>query len=177
MDSLGRLGSEAGLIAAFQDPCGRIRETSERYLRYLNSKILIPKLIIETKSEYSWMRSISAEALGNTHSELAIPPLLELLINDKENSVAWEATKALGKLNSDLVIPNLLQELTNDNPDVRWRVVGVLGRFETEASILGLQNATNDDVSFVSNRAISILKRFSDFQKLEPFLHKGARSF
>jgi HEAT repeat protein len=60
----------------------------------------------------------------------AVPSLIRILQNSKEDHVRWEAAKALGTIGDTRAIPSLVKALEDSNSDVTWLAAEALRKFK-----------------------------------------------
>lgn len=124
-------------------------------------------LLALLKDSNAAVRMRAAEALGETADRRAVEPLVQAL-RDHDALVRIEAAWALGKIKDPRAIEPLLTAWKND-PNLRWRAGGALGRIGAPAvePLIALLRDGNPDVR---SRAAEELAETGDPQAVEPLL-------
>ena len=115
-------------------------------LRLIQSQKSVPLLIKCLKDEDSFIREVSAEALGDIGDQRAVLPLIETL-NDKKGTVRRDAAYALGRFNDDRAVKPLIQLLKDDWPDVRERAANALGWLKNKNAVKPLREVMKDKMN------------------------------
>lgn len=122
-DALMRLGAmkhpdaSRAAAAGLSDPEPMIRVTAAHALTSLPPREAVGLLDPHLKDKLEFVRREIASALGETHSQSAVQPLLELLSADKEISVRAAAAVALGQIRDESAVPALTQVLSGVSPN------------------------------------------------------------
>jgi HEAT repeat protein len=95
---------------------------------------------------------MAVEALGDLKNPAAIPPLINLLSEDKYSAVRWKSAEALAKIGTDSVGP-LIELLPHQDDDVRWKAAIALGEIGDVRAIDPLIGLLRDEDRYVKGRA------------------------
>ena len=172
-DAVLRLGSllrpEAARLAmaGLGDTAPVVRATAARAILALPPEEAVAALTPLLKDKFELPREEAAYALGETHAQSAVRPLLETLANDKSAGARGAAIVSLGLLKDELAVNLLTQVLTRkvqtdgftglvlrrkglENPFLRRAAAQALGRIRNRAAVpvltatLGDPKAGND---------------------------------
>ncbi|MEM7556625.1 MAG: HEAT repeat domain-containing protein [Cyanobacteria bacterium P01_A01_bin.84] len=135
--ALGVIGKNAtaavpALKVALKDQNIAVRSRAMRALSLIDRKQVVPFLISELSSKNAWERYSATHALKTFRQDAvaAIPALIKVVKEDKDNSVRTGATTALGSIGRDAIVavPTLLSSLKDENERVRYGSAYALGR-------------------------------------------------
>ncbi|HEX8142522.1 MAG TPA: HEAT repeat domain-containing protein [Pyrinomonadaceae bacterium] len=167
-DALMRLGwmkrPESSRVAAsaLSDPSPMVRATATRAVLSLPSEEAATALLPLLQDRDEFVRQETAYAIGETHSRIAVQPLITLLVNDKQSGVRGAAAVALGQLGDDQAAAPLAETLDRriaarglfnkirrskapENEFVRRAAARSLGQIRSRAAVPALTSALSDE--------------------------------
>jgi HEAT repeat protein len=120
------------LIPLLMDPVKAVRVDTTEALARLGAAALTSLLAALNGDEWI-LRLHACEALGKIGSEEAVPPLCELMLNDRDAAVRQDAAKALGGIGS----PHALEPLSAALQDLEVRpfAVEALGKIKDARAV------------------------------------------
>ena len=173
-EALGRLRAEDAvpdLRKCLKDQVPSVRLKAAEALGRLQPKEGVPELINLLHERGPAFRAMAAEALGHLRAEDAVdavPPLLELLKNDREDtSVRAKAAEALGRLQANAAVPHLLKLLNALDADIRVKAAEALGRLQAKDAMPQLLKLLNDQQIFVEGNDATDVSRAVKRHKAE----------
>ena len=83
----------------------------------------------------SGLRTKAARALGILRGKAAVPALVRVLSEDRNNTVRFEAARSLRKIGDSSVGPDLTKLVTYTEPKVRNEVIYTIGRLRYRAAV------------------------------------------
>jgi HEAT repeat protein len=117
-DAVTRLGlirhpsASRAVLPALHDSAAIVRATSAAAILSLPSGEIVGYLIPLLADKDEFVRREVAFALGKTHHQMAVQPLIEILISDKKDSVRGAAAVALGELKDATATLSLAETLS-----------------------------------------------------------------
>lgn len=167
-DALMKLGSlkhrDASKAAAtsLNDADPMVRATAAHAITALPANeaagLLLP--LLKDKSEF--LRREIVAALGETRSESALQPLVELLTREKEPSVRAAAVLALGEIANEMAVPALAQVLSGLSPNKKSKkreddfvmraAAQALGQIGSRAGVMPLVTALANETGSLDLR-------------------------
>jgi len=159
IDALGEIKDRRALeplMKAFESK--ELRGRAAMALRYFKEPRVIKLLIGALHDQDAYIRSVSAEALGEIGDKQAVDPIIELL-NDKINRGKSQvsAAVALGNLGGKKATPALLKSLRSENVYVREASARALGKIGDPTAVDLLIETTDDEGQRVRAAAIEAL--------------------
>jgi HEAT repeat protein len=164
-DALMKLGAlkhpaaARAAIGSLQDTEPIVRVTAVHAIAALPATEAVNLLLPLTKEKLEFIRREAVYSLGNTHSQSAVGPLLELLSVDKEPSVRAAAAVALGRIHDESAVPALTQVVSgvskkkNREDDFVIRAAAeALGEIRSRAAVGVLVVALNTETNSVDLR-------------------------
>lgn len=116
-------------------------------------------------------RMAAAQALGQSHSPLALTALLDAL-KDERIAVRWSAVEALGQLGNREAVPHLIKLLHKEEA-YRWNrrlVVNALGNLRDRRAVPALLELLKDDDEFLRKITLFALKKIRDPKAFLPMV-------
>ncbi len=107
------------------------------------------------------VRCWSVEALGIIGDPMAIPPLVEIL-GDPNPYIVYCASVALKRLPEDEVIKVLVEAYQTSEPNLRRRIIKMLGEMKAISAISYIIQGLNDADKRVRYEAVEALHRIGD---------------
>ncbi|MBI5635751.1 HEAT repeat domain-containing protein [Candidatus Micrarchaeota archaeon] len=163
-DALGKIGSEKAIPALIK-ATRYVGPTNDKYsaimaLGSIGSEKTIPRLIRLLQADQYDVRSIAAQALGNTKKKRAIQPLIEAMKKDADEAVRKSAATALGTIGYENAIQPLLQAIERDG-EVSSEATLALGGIRSEKVIqllTRLLNKRNEQIRRSAAQALGNLE-------------------
>jgi len=122
---------------------------------------VVRHLVKLLRNSHRSTRARAASALGALRSEAAIPPLLKVLEELKEEDddapVGRRAAEALGMLRAESAVPRLVEALSSKSIFVRNAAVKALGAFPAELAVPALLDALKSNDEYVRGPAAQAL--------------------
>jgi len=124
----------------------------------LNVREAIPDIISALSDDSSSVRLSAVNALNEMRAKEAVPYIIPLLRNKKENpSVRFRSAVALGNLNATEAVEVLIDALDDEAEEVRWGAAMAFKRIKTPKAIPALIEAVTDTSQKVSMEVIRAL--------------------
>lgn len=203
-DALMKLGAlkhpdaSRAAVASLNDADPMVRVTAAHAITTLPAAEAANLLIPLLKDKAEFVRREIADTLGQTRSESALQPLIELLTTEKEISVRAAAVLALGRIGNESAVPALAHVLSGLSPNKKSKkreddfvmrsAAQALGQIGSRAGVAPLISAltteTNSlDVRRTAAEALGLIGDQSATPALEaavaandPYLAEAART-
>lgn len=117
----------------------------------------VPGLIEALSHEDNRIRNAAAVTLGEIGDPRSVPPLLQIINNEQDGNIRWQATSALSKMGEDAV-PGLVQALQDEDWKVRRSACEALWTMGEPAAVPGLIEALLDRNDVVRQAATGALE-------------------
>lgn len=114
LGAMRRPAASREALSALSDVSPMVRAVAARAILSLGSDESVAALLPLTSDKDEFVRREVTYALGLTHSKKATEPLIELLLNDKEDGVRAAAAVALGQLEDENAVVSLANVLAPD---------------------------------------------------------------
>ena len=112
------------LILLLQDKVPAVREEACRAIQALGEASIPP--LLKGLQDPNWrVRLRAVEALSLLKPQVAVAPLMNLVVNDSDSAVRQDAVRALGQIGDTHAIPLLLDSLTT--PSLQLKAIEALG--------------------------------------------------
>jgi HEAT repeat protein len=148
----------------------QLSRTEEAKSRQQQIQTLIQKL----KGE-KYIRDQAREAIIKIGSP-AIPSLAEVLKNNDDFTLSWEAVNIMGYIGDKEAAPILIEQVLNaDNNHVRWRSIWALTQIKDERIVVELLKALKDEKERIRWNAAVALSNM-DCKEAVPVLRRGLKS-
>jgi HEAT repeat protein len=131
-------------------------------LEALRSQTVVPALIKALRAgKHPGNRVAAAWTLGNVHAKTAVPMLLRVLADQREDpDVRAECAEALGNIGLRRAVLPLIRALTDTSPEVRFWAAFALGKIGDRRALPHLERLSTDQT--VIPRWWAISKEASD---------------
>lgn len=150
----------SGLLKALDDQDDYVRSYAARALGKIGDKEAIPGLIKALDDQQSSAYQEIASALALLGSELAISILVKVLENLESNSpFRWSTENALRRMTDEKCIPELSKSLLNKNYSIQEISAETLANIGTEAAVLCLIEALQEQYPSVCRNAAYALAK------------------
>jgi len=138
-----------------------LRNSSMEVLSRIKPQQIIDRLILKLRDKEPNVLSQSAKILGKMRWAGAVPHLIEVLINEKNEDDRMSVIDSLGKIGDDKAVPHLIEALRNDKSDfVRSGAALALGEIgNAEATPHLIEALKNDKAENVRGNAAFALEK------------------
>jgi HEAT repeat protein len=150
----------SALLNAAQHPLRDVRiDASFMLAKQTNNEdfAAVPGLIEALRDDDARIRSAAVKTLGEIGDPNAVPPLLQIVNQEADGNIRWQATGALSKMGK-AAVPGLVTALQDEDWKVRRSACEALWGIGEPAAVPGLAEALLDRNDVVRQAAASALE-------------------
>jgi len=157
------------IIDDLKSPRPFIRNRTVDSLMQIRDENMIPKFFKLISNEADFVKVQFCRWLGRVRGEMAVPPLIILLI-DKSERVSREATLALDQIDNDRKVEGLMMLLRKGTPASKVYAIKSLGETQSIKAAPHLINLLSDKNSDIQDLAIDALRKIKDPLAINPLI-------
>lgn len=167
---IGGQESIHALIPYLRSDSPQVRNLAMDILRHIGHQD-IDSLLTLLDDDDPDMRIFGADILGATRSYLAVKPLCQVLLNDYEVNVRYQAAVSLGELGR-VEASECLNKAFSDEEWVQYAVVEALSKLRDESSTQSLIKALTHSSELVTSMIVDALGEMGNFKAVPMLLKK-----
>ncbi|WP_232300500.1 HEAT repeat domain-containing protein [Desulfonatronovibrio magnus] len=171
---IGREECVQALIPLLRSDLPQVRNLAMDILRHIGHQDL-DSLIELLNDEDEDMRIFASDILGSSGSYLAVSPLCNALLQDKNVNVRYQAAVSLGELGRSEA-SSCLNKAFKDEEWVQYAVVEALAKLRDESSIQALIKALADSSELVTSMIVDALGELGNVKAVPMLLKKTETS-